>query len=66
MKKTALILEFALIVTSSTMDSKVLIPSDSQNISLAKYKQNIRKKVRLTFCPLMPARPGSPFSPRSP
>lgn len=44
MKKTALILEFALIVTSSIMVSKVLIPSDSQNISLAKYKQNIRKK----------------------
>lgn len=43
MQKTALILDFALIVAISSMHSKML-PLDNQYISMAKYKQNIRKK----------------------
>lgn len=46
-KKTALILDFALIVVSSSMHSKMLLPLDNQYISVAKYKQNIRKKKEL-------------------
>lgn len=66
MWKTALILDFALIVAKSFKNGRVLIGLDSQHISVIKCKQNIRKRVRLTSCPLMPARPGFPVSPCSP
>ena len=56
-----------IIVASSSKDSQDSVALDNQHISVAKCKHYARKKkVRLTSCPLMPDKPGCPFSPGSP